>query len=143
MVMKAAVVIALLLVLLAGRLESVDARGAALTAAVTVRTDALRYSQRETIVVTIRNGLAAPIVATTGHASCSIVSLDRRSVRGWVEVRNCYAGVPPVPVRIAPGATVRVRLRDRLQPGAYRARLKYQVRGRVGEALTPTIRVDR
>jgi hypothetical protein len=140
---RIAVAVALLLALLGGGLESIDARGAAATAAVTVRTNALHYRQGQTIVVTIRNGLAVPVVAATGHASCSIATLDRRTTRGWVEVRNCYAGVPPVPVRIAPGATVRVRLRDRLQPGTYRARLEYQVRGRPGEALSPTLRVDR
>jgi hypothetical protein len=133
----------MLLVALWAGLESIDARGASATRAVTVRTDEPRYRQGQTIVVTIRNGLGAALVATTGRASCSIVSLDQRTTRGWIEVRNCYSGVPPVPVRIAPGATVRVRLRDRLRPGAYRARLKYQVRGRAGEALSQTMRVDR
>lgn len=106
--MRAAVVMALVVVTLGGQFESGAARGAAVTAAVTVRTDAARYRAGQTIVVTISNGLAVPVVAATGHASCSIVSLDRRTTLGWVEVRNCYAGVPPVLVRIAPGATVRV-----------------------------------
>jgi len=136
-------VLPMLLVGLWAGLESIDARGAWATRAVAVRTDEAHYRQRQTIVVTIRNGLGAPLVATTGHTSCSIVSLDLRTTRGWIEVRNCYSGVPPVPVRIAPGATARVRLRDRLRPGTYRARLEYRIRGRGGAALSRAIRVDR
>jgi hypothetical protein len=140
---RVAALIPMLVVALWPGLESIDARGASATPAVTVRTDELRYRQGQTIVVTIRNGLGAPLVATTGHTSCSIVSLDLRTTRGWNEVRNCYSGVPPVPVRIARGATARVRLRDRLRPGTYRARLEYRIRGRGGEALSRTMRVDR
>jgi FtsP/CotA-like multicopper oxidase with cupredoxin domain len=143
--MRGAAAIALLLTL-GGGLESSAAQGRApaeTATAVTVRTDAPRYRQGQTIVVTIRNGLAAPIAAMTGRASCSIVSLDRRTATGWIEVRNCYAGVPPVEVRIASGNSVRVRLRDRLQPSTYRARLEYRVRGRTAKALSRALRVDR
>ena len=144
--MRTAAAIALLLVALGEGPESSAAQGGAASraaAAVTVRTNAPRYRQGQTIVVTIRNGLAAPIVAMTGNASCTIVSLDRRTARAWIEVRNCFAGVPPVEVRIAAGKTVRVRLHDRLQAGTYRARLEYRVRGRAAQALSRTLRVDR
>lgn len=112
-------------------------------AAVTVRTDALRYRAGQDIFVTIRNGLTHAIVTMTGRASCSVVSLDRRQARRWVEIRNCYAGVPPVEIRIAARATKRVRLPDRIQPGTYRARLEYRALGRSAEATSPAVWVDR
>lgn len=142
----ASIAAVLLLVPVGGGLASSAAQSRADTRAadaVTVRTGARQYRQGQAIVVTVRNGLAAPIVAMTGRASCTIMSLDRRTARGWVEVRNCYAGVPPVPVGIAAGATARVRLRDRLRPGMYRARLEYRVRGRSAEALSRSLRVNR
>lgn len=112
-------------------------------AAVTVRTDRVVYAPGQAIVVTVRNGLTRPITATTGRASCTIVSLDRRVAKRWVEVENCFAGVPPVPVRIPAGTTRRVRLPDRLQPGTYRARLEYSVQGRAARATSPWLRVSR
>ena len=108
---------------------------------VSVGTSALRYGPGETVVVTVRNGLAVPITAMTGRTSCSIVSLDRRSDGAWAEVRNCYSGVPPESVRIGAGRMVRVRLPDRLEPGMYRARLEYQARGRAARAFSRPVRV--
>lgn len=112
-------------------------------AVVTVRTDRLAYEPGQAIVVTVRNGLTHAIFATTGQSSCTIVSLDRRVAQRWVEVRNCYAGVPPVTVRIAAGATRRMRLPDRLQPGTYRVRLEYRAQGRAAEATSRWLRVSR
>ena len=111
-------------------------------ATVTVRTDKLSYRIGQVIVVTVRNQLPHAIVATTGRTSCTIVSLDRRVGQRWVEVRNCYAGVPPVDVRIAAGATRRMRLPDRLEPGTYRVRLEYRAQGRAARATSRALRVD-
>jgi hypothetical protein len=135
-------VAALLLAVLGGACQASDAEGGARTsAAVTVRTDRLTYRSGQVIVVTVRNGLAHEIVAATGRASCTIVSLDRRVQQRWVEIRNCYAGVPPMTVRIVAGATRRMRLPDQLRPGTYRVRLEYRAQGRAAEATSRTLRV--
>jgi hypothetical protein len=136
-------VAALFLAVLGGACQAADAEGGATTsgAAVTVRTDRLTYRSGQAIVVTVRNGLAHEIVAATGRASCTIVSLDRRVQQRWVEIRNCYAGVPPMTVRIAAGATRRMRLPDQLRPGTYRVRLEYRAQGRAAEATSRTLRV--
>lgn len=122
-----------------------EAEGGSTTAAaaVTVRTDRLTYRSGQVIVVTVRNGLAHALTATTGQSSCTIVDLDRRVQQRWVEVRNCYAGVPPVTVRIASGATRRMRLLDPLEPGTYRVRLEYRAQGRAAEATSRALRVER
>jgi hypothetical protein len=139
----AAPVVALLLAV-GGACQVPDAEGGSATAGatVTVRTDKLSYRTGQTIVVTVRNGLQHAIVTTTGRTSCTVVSLDRRVGQRWVEVRNCYAGVPPVDVRIAAGATRRMRLPERLKPGTYRVRLEYRAQGRESRATSRWLRID-
>lgn len=138
-------VAALFVAVLGGACQATSAEGGATTpsADVTVSTDKLSYRSGQVIVVTIRNRLASAIVATTGRASCTIVDLDRRVQQRWVEIRNCYSGVPPVTVRIAAGATRRVRLPDPLKPGTYRVRLEYRAKGRAAEATSGALRVTR
>lgn len=139
----AAPVVALLLAV-AGASHAAAARDGSATPGptVTVQTDKLSYRTGQVIVVAVRNRLPYAIVATTGRTSCTIVSLDRRVGRRWVEVRNCYAGVPPVDVRIAAGATRRMRLPDRFEPGTYRVRLEYRAQGRAARATSRALRVD-
>ena len=139
----AAPVVAILLAI-GGVCQVADAEGGSATpgATVTVRTDKLSYRTGQAIVVTVRNGLPHAIVATTGRTSCTIVSLDRRVGQRWVEVRNCYAGQPPVEVRVAAGATRRMRLPDRLEPGTYRVRLEYRAQGRAARATSRALRID-
>ena len=138
----AAPVVALLLAV-GGACQVADADGGSATGAtVTVRTDRLSYQTGQTIVVTVGNALPHAIVATTGRTSCTIVSLDRRVGQRWVEVRNCYAGVPPVEVRIAAGKTRRMRLSDQLEPGTYRVRLEYRAQGRAAKATSRLLRID-
>ena len=138
----AAPVVAILLAVSVACLADAEAGSTTPGATVTVRTDKLSYRPGQVIVVTVRNGLAHAIVATTGRTSCTIVSLDRRVGQRWVEVRNCYAGQPPVDVRIAAGATRRMRLPDRLEPGTYRVRLEYRAQGRAARATSRALRID-
>lgn len=139
----AAPVVAILLAV-GGASQAADAEDGSATAGgtVTVRTDKLSYRTGQVIVVTVRNQLPHAIIATTGRTSCTIVSLDRRVGQRWVEVRNCYAGVPPVDVRIAAGATRRMRLPDWFEPGTYRVRLEYRAQGRAARATSRVLRVD-
>ena len=109
--------------------------------AVVVRTDRTSYPAGARPQVVIRNGLRQAITTTTGRTDCSIVAFDRLLGTVWKEVRNCYSGEPPRVVRIAAGATMRIRLLEPLAPGTYRARLEYNVRGVRARALSPRIRV--
>ncbi len=109
--------------------------------AVVVRTDRTSYPAGIRPVIVIRNGLRRAITTTTGQTECTIVALDRRRGTVWKEVRNCYSGEPPRTVRIAAGAIVRIRLAERLEPGTYRARLEYSVRGKQARALSAPMRV--
>jgi hypothetical protein len=111
------------------------------SAAVVVRTDRTSYAADATPVVVIRNGLKRAIVATTGRTECSIVALDRLRGTVWTEVRNCYSGEPPRAVRIAAGATVRIRLVEALDAGTYRARLEFDVGGRPARAVSASLRI--
>jgi hypothetical protein len=139
----AAPVVALLLAIGGvSHVPEAEGESATIGATVTVRTDRLSYRSGQAIVVTVRNELPHAIVATTGRTSCTVVSLDRRVGQRWVEVRNCYAGVPPVEVRIAAGATRRMRLPDRLEPGTYRVRLEYRAQGRAARATSRALRID-
>jgi hypothetical protein len=111
------------------------------SSAVVVRTDRTAYPAGARPLVVIRNGLRQAVTTTTGRTDCTIVAFDRLSGSAWKEVRNCYSGEPPRVVRIAAGATLRVRLIEQLDAGTYRARLEFNIRGVRARALSPRIRV--
>src|SRR5258708_39573081 len=49
----------------------------ATTGPLTVAADKQRYAPADTIMVTVHDGLTAPIFARTEHSNCTLVSLDR------------------------------------------------------------------
>jgi hypothetical protein len=76
--------------------------------------DKQRYAPADTIVVTIHNGLAAPIFARAGRSDCTLVDLDRWVNGSWQIEAHCGNALPtPHALRIAPGAV----LTQQLAPG--------------------------
>jgi hypothetical protein len=101
---------------------------------VSVTPDKPHYAQDDTIVVTIRNGLALTILARDERSDCSVVDLERWNNGTW-EIQAPCVNMQPRPhvVEIAPGAVLTEQLApqqsdladNQWQAGTYRIAFAY------------------
>lgn len=93
------------------------------------------YQQGEEIVLHVRNTLGVVVTALDQQAFCTLLELERWSDPNWNEVRNCLSGTPPAEVALEPHTDLTVTFRPSegaegtLEPGTYRAVLRYAVGG--------------
>jgi hypothetical protein len=107
--------------------------GTATPGPVTVAADKQRYGPKDTIAVTITNGLSTPIAAPDHQSNCTTVTLDWWSGANWQPQNPCKLMTPTRLIPISAGAT----LAQQLQPqsgtpaawttGTYRIAFTYYI----------------
>lgn len=112
----------------------VTAKGDALSGSVAITIAQRQFAQCDTIQATIVNGLGHAIYATDHHASCTLLTVQRRTPGNvWQHVGTCVLMTPTRIVQIPPGATLAQRLApgngysagNGWEPGTYRLMLAY------------------
>jgi hypothetical protein len=100
---------------------------------ISVHTDKPAYSSGEIMRVRITNNLDRAIFAYDQKALCTVLTLERRSMAAWREVRDCLSTQPPKPISIIPHTTQTVPLDFRVlslgppSAGTYRFKLVFQL----------------
>jgi len=105
---------------------------------VSVMTERSEYDVSETIVARVANGNDRSIVTWDHQSNCTILTMEKQELNGWVAVAPCPLLSPVLPEKIGPRMEVLVRLtpgsfNNRFDPGTYRLRFFWQFVGDNGQ----------
>lgn len=109
--------------------------------------DKASYAPGDRVVVSIENGLSAPIVVSDHHTSCSYVQLQQQQLGTWQPVGTCPLKTPVRLVPLAPRSVTPQRIgipTDHNAAGTYRVMLVYGASGgnQGNVAYSPTFTVS-